>query len=87
MATADEFRSELYSRFRTAEAAGLSEVDVLARDLHDAVQRTNPTRTQRYPNCCSVMRQEQRAGIDSVISEKASDGPNFGIRYRLPRKE
>lgn len=48
-------------------------------------KRLNPTRTTRYPNVCSVMRQEQRPGIDEVISAKASDGPNFAIRYRLPR--
>jgi hypothetical protein len=62
-------------------------VDVVARELHDTVQRANPTRTQRVPNTCSVMRQEQRVGIDIVISEKASDGPNFAIRYRLPRPQ
>lgn len=85
MANADEFRSELYSRFAAAEAAGRRYVEVVARDLHDAVQRINPTSTARFPNCCSVMRQEQRVGMDSVISPKASDGPNFAIRYRLPR--
>ncbi len=85
MATAAEFRAELRSRFHTAEAAGCNTLDVIARDLHDAAQMANPTRTQRFPNCCSVMRQEQRVGIDIVISEKASDGPNFAIRYRLPR--
>jgi hypothetical protein len=85
MATAAEFRSELYSRFRAAEAAGRMSIDIVARDLHDAVQRVKPTRTQRLPNCCSVMRQEQRPGYDDIISQKASDGPNFAIRYRLPR--
>ncbi len=85
MVTAAEFRSELHSRFRAAEAAGRSSIDIVARDLHDAVQRANPTRTQRFPNCCSVMRQEQRLGFDDIISERASDGPNFAIRYRLPK--
>jgi hypothetical protein len=84
MATATEFRSELRRRFREDTAVGRAVIDVVARDLHDVVQRINPTRTQRYPNCCSVMRQEQRLG-DVVISERASDGPNFAIRYRLPR--
>jgi hypothetical protein len=85
MATAAEFRSELHSRFQAAEAAGRSSVDIIARDLHDAIQRISPTRTARFPNCCSVMRQEQRPGADEIISERASDGPNFAIRYRLPR--
>ena len=85
MATADEFRSELHRRFQEAQAAGRPSVNIIARDLHDTVQRINPTRTGRFPNCCSVMRQEQRPGIDELISERASDGPNFAIRYRLPR--
>jgi hypothetical protein len=85
MATAPEFRTELHRRFREAEAAGRKAVDVSARDLHDVGQRINPTRTTRYPNVCSVMRQEQRPGVDEVISERASDGPNFAICYRLPR--
>ena len=85
MATADEFRTELYARFRAAESAGQTTVDVVARDLHDAVQRLNPTATHRLPNCCSVMRQEQRLGKDETISERANDGPNFSIRYLLPR--
>ena len=85
MATAAEFRTELYRRFDEARASGRASVDVTARDLHEVGQRLNPTRTTRFPNVCSVMRQEQRPGIDDVISEKASDGPNFAIRYRLPR--
>jgi hypothetical protein len=85
MATALEFRFELQSWFHAAERAGLSSIDVVARNLHDTVQRTSPTRTQRLPNCCSAMRQEQRVGIDVVISEKANDGTNFAIRYRLTR--
>jgi hypothetical protein len=85
MANAPEFRSELHRRFQAAEAAGHPSVDVTARDLHDVGQRLNPTRTTRFPNVCSVMRQEQRPGIDEVISARASDGPNFAIRYRLPR--
>jgi hypothetical protein len=85
MATAPEFRSELYRRFREAQVAGRPSVDVAARDLHEVGQSINPTRTTRFPNVCSVMRQEQRPGIDEVISTRASDGPNFAIRYRLPR--
>jgi hypothetical protein len=85
MATAPEFRSELLSRFRAAESAGLSSIDVAARNLHDTVQRMSPTRTQRLPNCCSVMRQEQRVGIDLITSERANDGMSFAIRYQLPR--
>lgn len=84
MAAAAEFRAELQSRFRTAENAHHDAIDVTARDLHTIVQRINPTPTPRYPNCCSVMRQEQRTG-DIVISERASDGPNFAVRYKLPR--
>jgi hypothetical protein len=85
MATAPEFRSELHRRFREATTAGRSIIDIVARDLHGAVQQINPTPTQRYPNCCSVMRQEQRVGIDEIISERANDGANFAIRYRLSR--
>jgi hypothetical protein len=85
MATAPEFRSELLSRFGAGERAGLPSIDVVARELHDTVQRAHPTRTQRLPNCCGVMRQEQRSGVDIVISERASDGVNFAIRYKLPR--
>ena len=85
MATAVEFRAELQRRFEEASLAGRAFINIVARDLHDAVQLINPTRTQRYPNCCSVMRQEQRVGIDEVISDRANDGPNFAIHYRLPR--
>ena len=85
MATAPEFWTELHRRFREAEAVGREAVDVSARDLHDVGQRINPTLTTRYPNVCSVMRQEQRPGIDKVISKRASDGPDFAVRYRLPR--
>ena len=85
MATAPEFWTELHRRFREAEAAGQEAVDVSARDLHDVGQRINPTRYPRYPNFCSVMRQEQRPGVDKVISKGASDGPDFAVRYRLPR--
>lgn len=84
MANAAEFRAELYARFRAAEDAGQESLDVTARDVHTAVRRISPTPTPRYPNCCSVMRQEQRPG-DVVTSERASDGPNFAIRYTLPR--
>ena len=85
MATAQEFREELHKRFREAQSDGLGFVDVIARDLHAAAQRITPTRTPRLPNCCSIMRQEQKPGTDELISEKASDGPDFAIRYRLPR--
>jgi hypothetical protein len=84
MATSARFRSELRSLFREAEAMGRISIDIVARNLHDAVQRVYPTRTQRLPNCCSVMRHEHEPGYDNIISE-ASEGPDFAIRYRLPR--
>jgi hypothetical protein len=85
MATASEFRLELYRRFQEDTAAGQRSVVVVSRELHDVGQRLNPTRTTRFPNVCGVMRQEQRLGVDEVVSPRASDGPNFAIRYRLPR--
>jgi len=85
MATSAQFRAALQSRFREAEAIGRISIDIVARHLHDAVRGVHPTRTQRLPNCCSVMRREQHPGYDDIISEKPSDGPDFAIRYRLPR--
>ena len=76
MATAPEFRSELYRLFRQAELAGKPWIDVRAGDLHERVQRLNLTPTLRMPNCCRVMRQEQRHG-DTVVSDRASDGSAF----------
>ena len=84
MAASAQFRAELQSRFREAEAIGRIFIDIVAHNLHDAVRGIHTTRTQRLPNCCNVMRHEQQPGYDDVISE-ASDGPNFAIRYRLPR--
>jgi hypothetical protein len=83
MPTADQFRSELRSRLRAAEQAGESYIDVNAGDLHRKVGGY-PTPMPRMPNCCSVMRQEQRSG-DTVVSVKPSDGASFTIRYQLPR--
>lgn len=83
MPTADEFRTELRSQLRRAELAGASHVDINAGDLHRRVGGY-PKPTPRMPNCCSVMRQEQRA-TDQVVSEKSSDGASFTVRYALPR--
>jgi hypothetical protein len=85
MATSARFRAELRSRFREAEAIGRISIEIVARHLHDAVRGAKTTGTQRIPNCCDVMRQEQHPGYDDVVSAQASDGPNFTIRYRLPR--
>lgn len=84
MATADEFRSVLHGLFAQAAADGKPYIDIVSGDLHERGQRMNPTRSQRLPNCCSVMRQEQKSG-DTVISARASDGVSFAVRYRLPR--
>jgi hypothetical protein len=84
MATSAQFRAALQTCFREAEALGRISIDIVARNLHDAVRGVRPTRTQRLPNCCSVMRDAQQPGYDDVISE-ASDGSNLTIRYRLPR--
>lgn len=84
MADAEEFRAQLQRRFQEAQASGSALVDVFARDLHAAVQARNPTPTQRIPNCCSVMWQEQLPG-DRLTSERSSDGMAFAIRYQIPR--
>jgi hypothetical protein len=84
MATADEFRAELRRQLQQAEAAGRDFIDVRCSDVYDPAQRLNPTDTPRFANCCNVMRQEYRPDVDHIIS-RGGDGPNFAIRYRLPR--
>jgi hypothetical protein len=64
---------------------GTDFVNASCNDLHETVQRINPTDTPRFANCCNVTRQEFRPGVDEIIFERAGDGPNFAIRYRLPR--
>jgi len=84
MATADEFRTELMSLLQQAEQDGKPWIEIKAGDLHQKVQSLSPTRSSRIPNCCSVMRQEQKRD-DAVVSERASDGSTFTIRFKLPR--
>lgn len=85
MPTAAEFRSELQAQLRAAELAGSPALDINAGALHRKVG-DYPGPAHRMPNCCSVMRQELRAG-DSIVSERASDGASFTARYRLPRQD
>ena len=84
MPTAADFRTELAVLFAEGKRLGRPYVEVRAGDLHGKAQRRSPTNTPRIPNCCSVMRQEQKQG-DAVVSPKASDSMEFTIRYLLPR--
>jgi len=72
MPRAAEFRSELFAQLRAAELDGKATIDINAGELHRKVG-DYPGPAHRMPNCCSVMRQELRAG-DSIVSERAGDG-------------
>ena len=85
MPTADEFRSELRAQLRAAEASGKRFIEINAGELHRKVG-DYPGPAHGMPSCCSVMRQELRAG-DSFVSERAGDGASFTCRYRLPRQD
>jgi hypothetical protein len=83
MPKATDFRAELTRLLKAAELDGRRHIDISAGELHRAVGGY-PQPEPRIPMCCSAMRQVQKVG-DAVVSERASDGPKFTVRYQLPR--
>lgn len=72
MPTVDEFRSELRAQLRAAEMAGRPAIDINAGELHRKVG-DYPGPAHRMPNCCSVMRQELRAGDSLCLNALATE--------------
>lgn len=83
MATMEDFRSTLDGHFRDAAAAGKLYVEVLARDLHDAVMDGDPA--QRMPMACAAMHGAVRSGDEVLETSPSGQTTRLRIRYRLPR--
>lgn len=84
MATAADFQEQLDTIFQDARQKELSHVDVLSGDLHRRVGYY-PGTNHRMPVCCSIMRQNLKAG-DTVLHEPPKgNGATVKIRYKIPR--
>jgi len=84
MPVAEDFRQALAGFLAEAERDGRAEVEVSAAQLHRALGGY-PGRHHRIPICCSVMRAGMRAGDSIVTSPVAGIGPEFSVRFLLPR--
>lgn len=81
---ADDYRRALRTVFEKSVKRGDSYVDVVARELYEMAGGTAQDR--QMPNCCSVMRQEARSRANILPgSPPSGQGPNFAVRYQLPR--
>jgi len=83
MATMEDFRSTLDAYFRDAATAVQAYVEVLSRDLHDAVMEGDPA--QRMPMACAAMHGAVRTGDEIMEASPSGQTSRLRIRYRLPR--
>ena len=79
---ADDFRRALLELKSKARGRGAVTLEVRARDLHRIVGGY-PGNRHRMPVCCSVMRQEMRAGDKIVAEPPKGAGASLEISYRL----
>jgi hypothetical protein len=84
MPTAEDFREQLFEVFRVAEERRLASVVVKAGDLHRKVG-VYPSRNNRMPVCCEVMRSVIRRGDVIVSQPPKGKGATLTVRYLVPR--
>lgn len=80
--TADHFRRALLEAKTQARERGASTVDIRAGDLHRVVGGY-PGNAHRMPVCCSVMRQEMRAGDRVLAQPPKGAGASLTISYKV----
>jgi hypothetical protein len=84
MPSVDEFRAELWSQFREADARNLPQIEINSGQLHKKVGGY-PGPKARMPSCCQAMYHEQRACDEVICQPPSGKGATLTIRYRLPR--
>ncbi len=79
-----DFQNALRHMLETGQDGRTPYVDVRSGDLHRIVGYY-PSRNNRMPLCCKVMRESMRDGDQILEQPPREDGVNLIIRYRLPR--